>query len=209
MSDRPILFSAPMVRALLAGRKTQTRRILKPQPTGDVWRYGWDKDAGATFSAGDELTSGRIPIWAGDRLWVRETLKSDSNDQGHAWITYAADGAMIPSMGAYKWQWARDSLSSIHMPRWASRLTLTVTDVKVERLQDITLRDAFAEGCAIRQIDLFGAEGEQRNEIGRAYYRSAWEAINGPGSWKANPFVVAYTFTVIKQNIDQIGRAAA
>jgi len=221
MADRPILFSGPMIRAILAGRKTQTRRNIKqPFQSGyfqgeifvDVIKANSTAPKAFRFSA-DAVGGGAVlnevfepRINEGDRLWVRESWKATGlaafNKPSETRIcgrfAYQADAEQLPRDQMIPWR------PSIHMPRWASRLTLTVTDVRVERLQDITLRDAFAEGCAIRQIDLFGAEGEQRNEIGRAYYRSVWEDINGPGSWRSNPWVIAYTFTPVFQNIDRI-----
>ncbi len=224
MTDRPILFSGPMVRALLDGSKTQTRRILKPQPQGDVINYGWQRGEGAYWTD-QSFASHKLPIWAGYRLWVKETWRA------HAWhgdcveIAYAAQRGLVGwteqhcqipypkgDKNAFKFYAPKGPdfwRPSLFMPRWASRITLLVTDVKVERLQEIDLRDARAEGCVIRQIDLFGAEGEQRDAIGRAYYRQVWEDINGAGSWNSNPWVVAYTFRVIKQNIDQIEKVAA
>jgi hypothetical protein len=220
MADRPILFSGPMVRALLAGTKTQTRRVMKPQPfesgyfdgeieltvipANDQWPKAFRFNASAV--GGDailgEIYEPRISI--GDRLYVREHWRTHAmfddiapRDLQARSVHYCADGGI--NSGKHR--------QAMHMPRWASRLTLTVTDVRVERLQDITLRDAFAEGCQIRQIDLFGAEGEMRDNIGRAYYRRVWEGINGAGSWNANPWVVAYSFSVERQNIDLIERA--
>lgn len=208
MVDRPILFSGPMVRALLAGRKTQTRRVLKPQPIGHVWRYGWSKEGGATFSADDELLSGRIPIWAGDRLWVREAFSYETLDVDRSGFMppwYWADGN--PSSGDFT-----KPKPSIHMPRWASRLTLTVTDVRVERLQDISEEDALAEGV----VDMGRRDGEPYShciipgmpEIRMEHdaipvYAQLWEHINGPGSWSANPWIVAYSFSVHHGNIDE------
>jgi len=219
MADRPILFSAPMVRALIAGAKTQTRRILKPQPNGHIWRYGWEKDAGATFSAGDELVSGRIPIWAGDRLWVRETWAPltylTHNDPGPQAIIdggfYRADEGTVDGEVS-KWK------PSIFMPRHASRLTLTVTDVQVERLNEISRDDAVAEGlsrktCASSLAKEMGCDwgfdGDDRHGSPVSAYAALWDHINGLGAWSANPWVVAYTFTVHLGNIDQIGRIAA
>nr|WP_018009330.1 hypothetical protein [Sinorhizobium medicae] len=96
------------------------------------------------------------------------------------------------------------------MPPWASRLTLIVTDVSVERLQDISEADAIAEGIE-RSKDFpdrfMTPAGDYAVPI--VAYQRLWESINGPGSWEANPWVAAYTFTVIKQNIDQIEKAAA
>ncbi|AWI57148.1 hypothetical protein [Sinorhizobium fredii] len=209
MTDRPILFSGPMVRALLAGRKTQTRRILKPQPIGFDWH--------------DLKCKPRIEI--GDRLWVREAhyLTDDGDDE---YAVYVADGndatgehlhevaALEKLHPTVDWSRHKKQRPSIHMPRWASRITLIVTDVRVERLQEISEADAIAEGIA--EI----ASGDKSLRFWKRYrdggwngyvdspiasYASLWTEINGPGSWEANPWVVAYTSTVIKQNIDEVG----
>ncbi|API52911.1 hypothetical protein BMW22_15930 [Rhizobium leguminosarum] len=228
MADRPILFSAPMVLALLADTKTQTRRVMKPQPfesgyfDGDVeltvipandqWPKAFRFNAEAV---GGDAILGEIfepRISEGDRLWVRETLKADSNDQAARWITYGADGAVTPH-GLVRWDWKRDSIPSIHMPRWASRLTLTVTDVRVERLQDISEADAQAEGavpyyCAASKLDTYGPSHAMCGCDHRAGFCLIWEKINGIESWDANPWVTVYAFSVEKQNIDLIERAA-
>lgn len=207
MADRPILFSGPMVRALLDGRKTQTRRILKPLPNRTIFFDA--KKAGANQHQSPRFATG-------DRLWVRETwqalsfgdyqpTKSSQSEVRFAATDQCAD--LDAEARGYPWR------PSIFMPRWASRLTLTVTDVRVERLQDCSDDDALAEGVegtilpvAGRDVDIDGQYwpgGPQR------MYRELWEQINGPGSWNANPWVVAYTFTVERGNIDQIGRVAA
>lgn len=196
MRERGILFSAPMVRALLAGTKTQTRRIVKP-PIGGI---NWGK---------------RCPYGQpGDRLWVREKWApvtatayrmSDGvqqtvnpNDEDTAAI-YAAGW---DRSGPGRWR------PSIHMPRWASRITLEVTGVRVERLQEISPADACAEGAAeildrphadpLRSAayDKFGVtlnDGE-RYAGSVAAYAALWESINGPGSWDANPWVWVVEF---------------
>jgi len=197
MTDRPILFSAPMVRAILEGRKTQTRRVFVPPPP---------------FAAGDDITvqlaTGSIAPRhkVGDRLWVREA---------HALVPASAyrmsDGvqqAINPSdryeAAVYRCDWERSAppwRPSIHMPRWASRLTLTVTDVRVQRLQDISEEDAIAEGVATF------SEGRTMRSISDAeIYRLLWEEINGAGSWDRNDWVAAYTFSVERRNIDAEAR---
>lgn len=176
MTDRPILFSAPMVRALLDGRKTQTRRILKPQPL-----MGYTPDV--TASKG-------IRFAKGDRLYVRERVwLPEGTDNPHGHVTYHADHG---DDRALKWR------PGIHMPRWASRLTLTVTDVRIERLQEISEEDAIAEGSREPSlVPIIGACWSERDA-----YAKLWEHINGPGGWGANPWVVALTFTVEQRNID-------
>ena len=159
MKERPILFSGPMVRAILDGRKTQTRRVVKPQPVGrqrvieglaHVTRGMNPADDGAVWYVGDCISSGveiRCPFGSpGDRLWVKETWC-----RGRAFVFYRADcGGDPPSEYTDDWnaplvdRWR----PSIHMPRSASRLTLEVVSVRVERLADISEADAKAEGYA-------------------------------------------------------------
>lgn len=214
MTDRPILFSGPMVRALLAGRKTQTRRVLNPQPGDDIDNAG-DCETIIDMATGDEI---RMRFAEGDRLYVREEWFTTPayDDQkpadmgGDQPVMFKADSATV--------NWAEADGSRVgrrragmHMPRWASRLTLIVTDVRVERLHDCSERDAIAEG--IVQHD--GARGGHPPIFGllddRAIlrptpveaYSALWNSINGPGAWEANPWVVAVTFTVEQRNIDQ------
>lgn len=234
MADRPILFSGPMVRALLAGTKTQTRRVLTPQPSaytgnpippeGRSWTskkrdepYFAMHDDQIHWCWWDEYNRQgpdwiKLRIAKGDRLWVRETLAVQSNDQGVRWLGYAADGKDVWPLT--QWHKERSSVPSIHMPRWASRLTLTVTGVRVERLQNCTAADALAEGVSStehwRPKDVQDRPFEEKwwddftfwSEYPQLAYRELWEAINGPGSWEANPFVAAYSFEVQRGNID-------
>jgi len=195
MAERPIIFSAPMVRALLEGRKTQTRRIIKPHPvlnsaglwvwppydsriTKKTWRgfCQTDDEGLRTF-----LTIGNaLPYRGGDRLWVREaTIRTPAG------VAYVADGNDHYGAGG-----KLRAIPSIHMPRSASRLTLTVTDVRVERLQDISEEDARAEGIRGNAGGAWGCEGLIED------FTDLWESIHGLGSWEENPWVAALTFTV-------------
>lgn len=223
MRERPILFSAPMVRAILEGRKRQTRRVLKPQPPScdavrakagidfSIFSANHARDfrvAGPVWAVRD-LMNGREPEWTcpygapGDQLWVRETVwlprpvtQRDLRDGADTWpkCIYSADtdGIEIQWMREHRWK----QRPSIHCPRWASRLTLEVTGVRVERLQDIREADALAEGIAH-----FGDGGFVSDDDGRNYgatavesYAYLWESINGCGSWDANPWVWVITF---------------
>ena len=200
MADRPILFSAPMVRALLAGSKTQTRRPLKIQPLdilpmqGDAAGREW-----VALMTRDPEPKGTVLRCRygvpGDRLYVRETWQAvNGNDRARhivthpapdrGWIEYAATPR--DDEPAYKWR------PSIHMPRWASRITLEVTAVRVERLQDISEADAIAEGVNVHSDH----HGKPRTSIYSPVqaYHDLWESINGPGSWDANPFVWVISF---------------
>ena len=162
MADRPILFSAPMVRALLAGTKTQTRRVCKL----DV-RSGMPEPELASLL---RCCPYGVP---GDRLWVRETWAPLT--VGYA---YRAD-PVWNAPPADRWH------PSIHMPRAASRITLEVTGVRVERLQDISEADVIAEGCPRQML------------YGTGWYRDLWLKINGTGSWGANPWVWVIEFRLV------------
>jgi hypothetical protein len=189
MKERPILFQGPMVRAILAGTKTQTRRALRPQPPG-----AWATPGRGACPYG-------VP---GDRLWVRETwcqFPEDARDGNGAQTYYRAEQRggdpeveRIMQRNGVRWK------PSIHMLRAASRILLEVTGVRVERLQDISAADAAAEGCPCyvcgRIMDgkseddchCFHRHGDSKD------YRDLWETINGAGSWDANPWVWAVEF---------------
>lgn len=238
MTDRPIIFSAPMVRALLDGRKTMTRRIIKPQPmpAGEgLWHFR-NRWGGISQAHEEALTSYIVDAAArfasGDRLWVRENWAplAYSRELGgsRACKIGEADFAMMidghhqhkngrsqPGLKEYA-PGAFDGVKwapSIHMPRWASRLTLLVTGVKVERLQDISREDAIAEGIVPlgrRQgFDVYthdNANGRHGSPI--STFADLWRTINGEDAWDKNPWVVAVSFTVHKTNIDQMQEAA-
>lgn len=203
MTDRPIIFSGPMVQALLAGRKTQTRRVLKP-PYGtlEYLRDGTWKPICTKF-------------FPGDRLYVREAFigpyayevnEYPPRDWGNKAIWFPADGPVPEAPAKQFWHRARPS---IHMPRWASRLTLIVTDVRVQRLQDISEADAVAEGCGWSDMWEGYTPCPQPGDCRYFNSRSAtdsfaqlWGGIHDPDAWDENPWVVALTFTVHRGNID-------
>jgi hypothetical protein len=196
MSDRPIIFSAPMVRALIDGRKTQTRRVLKPQP---VPCLSWSEPPAGTYPSAKGWS--RLRYAPGDRLYVREafsyeTLDVDRNGFMAPW--YWADGNPVSG------DWTRPK-PSIHMPRWASRLTLTVTEVKVQRLTDISEADAVAEGVR-RFGPMWGVEQDSghgaASNTAAGCFRLLWNSLHGPDAWDANPWVAAISFTVEPRNID-------
>jgi hypothetical protein len=233
MSDHPIIFSAPMVRALLDGRKTQTRRVLKvhpdreppyvahyPQGARAVWIDEEDQVWGFPGAAGAAV---------GDRLYVREAhyLTDDGDEEC---VVYAEDQnavkAHIANVRTMQRQynlteaWAKPHLKlrpSIHMPRWASRITLTVAEVRVQRLQEISEADAVAEGILRWQSkgfwDAFSWSDNEEDDIlqdsALNAFRHLWCHIHGPATWTANPWVVAVSFTVQRGNIDQIGATNA
>jgi hypothetical protein len=207
MTDRPILFSASMVRALLDGRKTQTRRILKDAPTEPGW-ICYEAAGKRTWVGPNGYPSMPciLRFAKGDRLWVRESwAKPFAGDDGYI---YRADGPEFNSPGMAKHQWGNEApwRVSIHMPRVASRLTLAVTDVRVQRLQDISEADARAEGMPVDHLDQPydppppGVDSWQG--YGRYSFACVWTKLHGKDSFYANPWIVALTFTVEQRNID-------
>lgn len=276
---RSIPFSGPMVRALLDGRKTQTRRAVKDQDaltccgdSGDeVWVH-WDQlyDEGGErpvlapqwlASCADYPEEGAVPLGKGygrpgDLLYVKEAWRTRSKLDPHTPkeierrcleagfgvgpapacpIRYEADGLSRP--------WGERDLDDFgdwgryrhtrFMPRWASRLTLRITDVRVERLQDINDEDALAEGIQYTDFGARTPSGAASLDGGRTYhpfkpkqqngyhtgnathpdqchatargaFAGLWSSINGPGSWEANPWVWALTFDVIHANVDEV-----
>lgn len=223
MRERPILFSAPMVRAILAGQKTQTRRIVKPQP--DIAQAGPISGMGicAVRTPNDQHLGrlGKVIPCAygqpGDCLWVRESFSGP-------WCMEAQDGcaAAPPSKWGRSspiWYWADGNPDegdwtkprpSIHMPRWASRITLEIVSVRVQRLQDIKDADAQAEGVEGHYIedgwywrnymlsDADAAVSPMLTSAKDSFY-TLWKSINGAESWAANPWVWAVEFRRITQ----------
>ncbi len=210
MKERPILFSGAMVRALGAGTKTQTRRVVKMKPHQQIeerddgtpwpWMHDGERDADSWMAC---------PYGQpGDRLWVRETwycddfrvqrgpyLKPDDMDLDAA----RSDGTLIyrASSGARPYEAEQPVWRpAIHMPRWASRITLEITRVRVERLQDISFADAAAEGLhyTSERLDRWSADASSWHATPQQAYRALWESINGPDSWDANPWVWAIDF---------------
>ncbi|WP_095118633.1 hypothetical protein [Pseudomonas sp. Irchel s3f10] len=202
IKERPILFSAPMVCAILEGRKTVTRRQAKAQPRSraDIGSYG----KGQPFIRNPDVTkrNPECPFGkSGERLWVRETwycdhsevmtgpyLKPENLDISEArddgTLVYAADGLTPYETDQPVWK------PSIHMPRWACRILLEITDVRVERLQDISEEQAMAEGVGIEAIESFRATGVDR-PAGFAF-RDLWTSTGG--DWEANPWVWVVEF---------------
>lgn len=226
--ERPILFSAAMVQALLRedDPKTQTRRVVKPQPPKncdmplfDYSGHGWffdnlDEDGDCSDVYPDDDTGLRCPYGKpGDRLWVRETfwIEHDSEYFGDRLVDCGADlsdqlsRVLYPATDddpeptPYSWTYYSKK-PSIHMPRWASRITLELTGVRVERVQDISDDDIQAEG-----IEPLTPE-RKTGKIGATYttfrgcFENLWESINGPRGygWAANPFVWVLEFRRIE-----------
>ncbi|CRE89909.1 TPA: hypothetical protein ACX4EX_001628 [Yersinia enterocolitica] len=204
--ERPILFNAEMVNAILSGRKTQTRRIMKVQPeypelglrriiestnSDDIGKYFWSQSDACGIN---KTRSKAFPCplgQAGDQLWVRECF-SDLED-------FEFFNPSVPDVISGYWYWADGNPEwgnwtkpkpSIHMPRWASRINLLITGVRVERLNDISELDAKAEGCAY---------GKGNGEIDLAvrpenHFPTLWASIYGEESWQANPWVWVINF---------------
>lgn len=220
MKERPILFSGAMVRALLDGSKTQTRRAVKLQVQhDDSWVGGWKivhkrvTQALLTFNqlGGKPLGSDAAICpygQPGDRLWVRETWLEDPEDDGTwAYTQYVGcKGSPLsdiprkfqkPEHCIYREGWDGSDLRwrpSIHMPRWASRILLEIVSVRVERLQDISEKDARAEGVTIEQRHMAGYCTGQFLPPSIRAYRDLWESISGDGSWDANTWVWVVEF---------------
>ena len=193
MKEKPILFSGPMVRAILDGRKTQTRRIVKPQPV----MFHPQVIAGRLIDEEQDIMP--CPYGQpGDRLWLREAWRVAACYDQHpgSWLAgkltsrnvqYEAGGDTFlhgPALGRYR--------HGRFMPRWASRITLEITDVRVERLQDISEEDSWAEG-----IHDLAADNEQWDgdpDQGRKTFCLLWQSINGKDSWEQNPWVWVVSF---------------
>lgn len=198
VKERGILFKAEMVRAILAGRKTQTRRLVKPPvPIRNPCDLRWMDHAlhPEVYGAGGAWLTLKCPFGIpGDRLWVRETwTEFEVDDVQGTRIYYKADNP-DPVFNA-RWRVSRWS-SPIHMPRWASRITLEITDLRVQRLHEITEADARAEGVSRPdgKQPPFDGTGLSNYQPYRQLFRDLWKSINGPESWDANPWVWALTF---------------
>ncbi len=231
MKERPVIFNSEMVRTILDGRKTQTRRVMAVQPESnqfgllritdstkrsDIGKYHWaESNATGTHqrSALFSCPFGQV----GDRLWVRETW-SDVNLEGIPAAAYRADGDVYSPMddesfldeyGAFNYEdhrvtkyhfaaWYSDLIEgiegvwrpSIHMPRWASRITLEITGVRVERLNDISHDDAKAEGCCYGR----GGGVPDFAVTPADHFPTLWASIYGEESWCANPWVWVIEF---------------
>lgn len=223
MKERPILFSAPMVRAILEGRKTQTRRKMKSQPyTLRTEGFGYPTKAGGFVSLQSEHCLNECPYGKpSDQLRVKEAAwvwcrkapngltktgrqKFRYLPHGSREVRYVADRPTKPERANYAepemvWRYKTGRF----MPRWASRIVLEITEVRVQRLNEISKEDAEAEGLiklpatgryVINKGDqYFGGASHNAVEL----YRELWDSINGYGSWAANPWVWAITFKVV------------
>lgn len=225
--ERPILFSTPMVQALIDGRKTQTRCIIKPQPEDGLWdddKYprgvdsslkGWN----GTVAATGESKQFKCPYGSpGDMLWVRETHLWDWEDYAERTKKYFIYKASTPD---YQMASGENWLPSIHMPKDAARIWLRLTDIRVERLQDITEEDAKSEGVHENKCEDIAScpsllckegcigEGQYYRyskpmnfdldpcESAKESFKTLWESINGKESWGQNLFIWVVSFEVI------------
>lgn len=211
--ERPILMSGRMVRAILAGRKSVTRRVVKPQPPEGA-------DGVARIAVMPPLPDGtceelwwkreepyhpmlaRIPRCPygvpGEKLWVRETwtaIRSSLADHDRRGVLYRAD-PMYDGMGAFDWTWR----PSIYMPRWASRILLEVTEVRVERVQDISEAEAAAEGIPEHVVEhtfrKVYRDADERAAKRVEYFAGTWDSLNAARGygWDANPWVWVIRF---------------
>lgn len=209
MKERPILFNAEMVNAILSGRKTQTRRVIKNQPAGDFIdcpvQIRTSLDLFQWFSSDyGESSWFSCPLGEiGDRLWVRETFSvvprtAYAASEGVQQVISPSDihdaaifrAGWEHSTGGIRWR------PSLHMPRWASRITLEITGVRVERLHDITLGDICKEiGCGLYDF--------RPATHGFHVWEDLWQSIYGADGWQANPWVWVIEFKMVGQPHDQ------
>ena len=188
--ERPIIFNTEMVRAIMAGTKTQTRRVIKPQPEADhIGSFG---GVGEPFAyAFEHEEKWRYCPYGGpkEKLWVRESFWNSRGDDSMPTYYRADQDLMLPvDHGYHQGPWK----PSIHMPRWSSRITLEIADVRVERLQDITEEDAKAEGVK------HGSSAMGHVFTHKEHFRGLWNGINGKKHpWESNPWVWVVEFKKI------------
>ena len=223
MKERPILFSGPMVRAILEGRKTQTRRPVKPQPPAYIDElYGGElrqrapyqlecHESGCVLGYGFEDDNGQLyqcPFGVpGDRLWVRETFGLGWRDGcgGYSALRPTGEQYDRPDKVFFKADFPDDDEKngkrcwrpSIHMPRWASRITLEVVSVRVERVRDISEEDAQAEG--VEWPAPWSGVGGVTHPTCIDAFRELWESVYGAESWHSNQWVWVVEFNRVEQ----------
>lgn len=214
--ERPIIFSGPMVKAVLEGRKTQTRRVIKPQPvnpdinsTCEYWNsegdhaFWWSHDHGPEVQENDPIGEMfRCPHGKPcNLLWVRESFAVDyevgEGTRGEippAVFYRATDSVTNWAEGHTPWK------SPIYMPRWASRLTLEITDVRVERLQEITCFDVMTEGSPVPMREHSNPELGIQCVSAKEWFQGGWDSLNAKRghSWESNPWVWVIAFCRIQ-----------
>ena len=217
MKERGMIFNGELVRAILDGRKTQTRRVMKVQPESnqlglllitdstkrsDIGKYHWAESNATGNHVRSKLFS--CPFGAaGDRIWVRETFcpVDDTQYGGEKWVDYRATPRYEASHPA-GWDSAPNDAEalkwrpSINMPRWASRILLEITDVRVERLNAISQEDAQAEGMELAGWRPTYSDPDSGGEVMTPYdnFAELWSSIYGEESWNANPWVWVISF---------------
>lgn len=211
---KPILFSTPMVQAILEGRKTQTRRVLKPQPLvhnevikmpipmdeySKILKQYVKKGYTEIYTKGvlQGMIAPKCPFGeVGDTIWVRETWQHTSEfginnqDENAGYIYKASENGKDWEENTEGWKWK----PSIFMPKDACRIFLKITNIRVERLQDISELDAECEGAKKMQLEHLG--GAFPNH--KSGFESLWQSINGKESWDSNPYVWVIEFETIK-----------
>ena len=226
MKERPMIFNAEMVRAILDGRKTQTRRMMKNQPVlngnlYEVFGAAWSKGMTSVPAVPGHSLSTRCPFGeVGDRIWVRETFQgplipedelseflgaNPDKFESPAYCEYAADGGPRPEYVDADDNTRHGWRPAIHMPRWASRITLEITGVRVERLNSISEQDALSEGIDAEKLydsqDNYDCIADH-NFTGRpsavGHFSYLWQSIYGEESWQSNPWVWVIEFKRIE-----------
>lgn len=210
MKERGMIFNGEMVRAILDGRKTQTRRIMAPQPADDIERsafpnpdaIGWKSSLKHKHGS---TTAHFCPFGAiGDRIWVREAFRVHSRATDVATLVYKASERnswteqthRVPVAVCNKPATPEKWTPSLHMPRWASRILLEITDVRVERLNSISQEDAQAEGLELTGWRPTYSDPDSGGEVITPYdnFAELWSSIYGDESWQANPWVWVIEF---------------
>lgn len=198
IKERPIIFNAEIVNAILDGHKTQHRQVMKVQPLVDGCQLAWDVHSRKAHWV---KVNNRMALLhndkryflcpfgkVGDRLWVRETWQTHC-DNDHLKATELQQDCAIQYPASYD-GWVSKKRTSTQMPRWASRITLEITKVRFERLNDISDADALAEGVDRTNTSISGYAKER--------FKRRWEKIYGDGSWMKNPFVWVIDFKIFE-----------
>ncbi|WP_213322607.1 morphogenetic protein [Klebsiella aerogenes] len=225
MKERGMIFNAEMVRAILDGRKTQTRRIVKGADGAVKFCKEWDINGKEVFVVlGGKDHTGMNPVLGaiscpfgavGDRIWVRETFQGPlvheelfeeyraypEKFETPEYCEYAADGGVRPEYCDLDDNLRHGWLPSIHMPRWASRILLEITGVRVERLNAISEEDAMREGIdadilaeSQDNYDCIADHNMTGRPTAKGYFSDLWQSIYGVESWEANPWVWVIEF---------------
>lgn len=246
MKERPVIFNGEMVRAILDGRKTQTRRVMKAQPESpgfglryiseslnnrDTGKYFWSQSDACGINKPRSKPFACPFGQVGDRLWVRETFATLGNEDGCAidWDENLVKGGgqeaarvyrasceqksgnyglwSIPDIADWKphtWnvQYEGSWVPSIHMPRWASRILLEITAVRVEQLKDISQPDAIAEGGPPSHPSIDAVSRDYGfPDFSRSWFAQTWQHIYGEESWNVNPWVWVIEFKRVRETI--------